>query len=268
MKVFTQNLMKLAPEWAALPSELIQTFDWMEDQGWLHMREGGQPEDHWLSIYPDQFLNHPSASNVTFGGTSLTLTGHWETPDPALDNRLFEIGETSGDGGRLAIWRDDTGTQQFVHLGHDNAGIITDDPLVVLQFLAIGYPEPEILEQTDMTPQQAFFDYHGIYDMNKFSPEDRPVYPLAFQGFLKQRFGLGMPASARAIGIADFAPYHDSEAADPFARWIAEITPPPSEAELAYEMELMRTVESLNIKDDDETETIMSKIGTLFQAKD
>jgi hypothetical protein len=146
MKVFTQNLMKLAPEWAALPSELAQTFDWMEDQGWLHIRDGGQPEDHWLSIYPDQYLNHPSASSVTFGGTSLTFTGHWETPKPALNNRLFEIGETSEDGCRLAIWRDDTGTQQFVHLSHDNAGIITDDPLAVLQFLAMGYPEPGILE--------------------------------------------------------------------------------------------------------------------------
>ena len=267
MKTFAQNLMKLAPDWVTLPPELVETFDWLEDQGWHHIRAEGQPEDHWLAIYPNQHLNNPSASIVKFGSTTHTFTGHWETPDPILDSRMFEIGGTSGDGGSLAIWLAENGKQQFVNLGHDSAGIISDDPLIVLQFLAMGYPEPGILEQTDITPLQAFFEYHGVFNLDEFLPEEQPVYPSELQNFIKERFGLDTPATARAIGINNFSPYGE-ETTDPFARWIAEITPPPSEADLAYEMELMRTVESLDLKDDDDPDTIMQKIGTLFKSKD
>lgn len=81
MKTFAQNLMKLAPDWATLPPELVDTFDWLEDQGWLGIRDPGQPEDHWLSIYPAEQCDHFCASFVTFGGTTLKYTGHWSAPN-------------------------------------------------------------------------------------------------------------------------------------------------------------------------------------------
>lgn len=268
MKTFAQNLMKLAPDWVTLPPELIEAFDWLEDQGWLNIREGGQPEDHWFSIYPPEYLSHLGASYVVFGGTNLKYTAHWSTPDPEVDNRIFEIATTAGDGGRAAIWLDANGKQQFVQIGHDNIGIITDNPLVFLQFLAMGYPEPASLVQTDITPLQAFFDYHGVYDLNEIEENERPLTPTAFQGFLKERFDLEMPATAQAIGIHDFPEYQDPDTTDPFARWLDSVTPPPSEAELEYMQELMRTVESLDLKDDDDPDTLMQKIGTLFKSKD
>lgn len=268
MKIFAQNLAKLAPDWVTLPPELIETFDWLEDQGWHNTREAGQPEDHYLLIYPPAFKNHPAVSHLAFGGTTLTYTGHWSTPDPDIDNRLFEFGETSGDGGRLAIWLDDEGKQQFVHLGHDTLGIITDDPTVLLQFLAMGYPEPGYLPQTNVTPIQAYLDYHGVQHLSDFAPNETPVMPTALQGFIKERYNLDMPATAHDTGITEFPAYGDATTSDAFALWITALTPAPTEAELAYEQELLRRVETLDLNDDDSSETIMNKIGTLFQSKD
>jgi len=268
MKTFAQNLMKLAPDWVTLPLELIETFDWLEDQGWLNIRGTALPEEHTLMIYPPEQQNQPFASHMAFGGTSLPYTGHWSTPDPAIDNRITEIGETAGDGGRVAIWLDNEGKQQFVHIGHDTIGTITDDPRVLLQFLAMGYLEAGGLEQTNVTPIEAFLEYHGVETLSDLGPDEQPVPPIAFQGFLKQRFDLDMPRTARDIGINDFATYHADHSTDPFVQWIIEIQPEPTEAELAYELELMRTVESLNLQDDDDTDTIMQKIGSLFKSKD
>ena len=268
MKSFAKNLASLMPSGITLPPVLIETFDWMQNQGWHGIHEGGAAEDHWLAFYPTIFLTHPVASYVMFGGTTLPYTDHWSTPDPAVDARIFQIAETSGDGGRVAIWLDEAGKQQFVHIGHDRLGIITDDPLVLLQFLAMGYPEPGALNDTSLTPVQATLDYHGAGSLADFAEDEQPVVPTALQGFLKERFGLDMPATARELGIKDFPEYHDTDTNDAYANWIASVTPEPTEAELAYEMELMRTIEALDLEDDDDTDTIMGKIGSLFQGKD
>lgn len=267
MKTFAQNLASLMPAGITLPPELIEAFDWLEDQGWHHVRGEGAPEEHWLSIYPAKDLTGFGASHVSFGGSTLPYTGHWSTPNPAIDARIAEIAVSSGDGGRVAIWLDEAGKQHFVHIGHDSLGVISDDPVVVLRFLAMGYPEPGALERTDITPHEAVLEYHGIEQLSDLVADEQPIMPTVFQAFLEQRFGAVPARTARDLGIADFTLYHDETGTDPFARWITAHTPPPSDADLAYELELMRTVESLDIKDTDSPQTIMDKIGTLFGQK-
>ena len=268
MKTFARNLIALMPSGITLPPELIETFDWLEDQGWHQLRAEDRPENHWLSIYPEDQRNHPGASHVTFGGSTLPFTGHWSAPDAKIDKRIAEIATTSGDGGRAAIWLDQSGKQQFVHIGHDTLGIITDDPLVFLQFMAMGYPEPGALEGTDLTPLQSALDYNGHENLDDLAPEDLPVPPVAFQIFLHDRFDLTMPATARDIGIGGFTGYGDPNTTDAFARWVTSVTPEPTEADLAYELELMKTVESLDLKDSDSSDEILQKIGTLFKSKE
>jgi len=268
MKIFAQNLTALMPAGITLAPELIEAFDWLESQGWHQVRDGGKPEDHWLSIYPEDQRNQAGASHVVFGGTTLPFTSHWSTPNPDVDNRIAEIATTAGDGGRAAVWLDDNGKQQFIQLGHDSVGIITDDPLVFLQSLTMGYPEPGALEGTDITPLQSTLEYHGYETTAEFLLDEKPILPAAFQTFLKDRFNLDTPATARDLGIADFGAYHDEDTTDAFAGWLASVTPEPTEAELAYEMELMRTIDSLNLQDSDSSDTILEKIGTLFNPKD
>lgn|GEM_PF-1096866 len=267
MKTFARNLASLMPDGISLPPQLIETFDWLEDQGGLVVHGSGAPEDHALMLYPKELKNHPFKCHFAFVGTALTYTDHWPTPDPVIDARIAEIAETSGDGGRLAIWLDDEGKQQFVHIGHETLGVITDDPLVLLQFIAMGYPEPGFLPQTDMTPMECYLADQGVARLEDLTPEDRPVMPTAFQAFLNQRFNLAIPATACDLGITDFPEYHDTDTSDPFARWIASATPAPSDADLAYELELMRTVETLDLKDDDTSDAIMAKIGSLFNSQ-
>jgi hypothetical protein len=264
VKTFANNLAALMPEGITLPPELTQTFDWLEDQGGLVVRRAGAPEDHTLMIYPPELHNHPAASHFGFVGTALPYTSNWTTPDPSVDARIAEIGETSGDGGRLAIWLDDAGKQHFVHIGHDTLGVITDDPAVLLQFLAMGYPEPGYLPQTDRLPLACYLSNVGVDRIEDLPEQDRPVPPVAFQTFLKHRFNLDIPATAQDLGITPFPEYHDSDTDDPFARWIAANTPEPNDADLAYELELMRAVETLDLKDDDTSDAIMAKIGSLF----
>ncbi|KIN74326.1 hypothetical protein [Sulfitobacter guttiformis] len=267
MKTFAQNLMKLAPEWVSMPPELIETFDWLEDNAELTVHRTGEPQDYALSLYSDGYKFHPAISYFGFCGTILTYTGHWKTPDPAIDARIFEIGETAADGGRLAIWLDENGKQQFVHIGHDTLGVITDDPQVLLQFLAMGYPEPGYLQDPRRTPLADFLSIPRVNSVEDLPEDERPVFPIAFQEFLKDHFDLAIPNTAHDLGIENFSKYEDPDTSDPFALWIASVTPAATEADLAYELELMRTVESLDIKDTDSTETVMDKIGSLFKSK-
>jgi len=43
---------------------------------------------------------------------------------------------------------------------------------------------------------------------------------------------------------------------------------PAEDDDLAYELELMDTVEALDLKDSDTSDMIMQKLGTLFETKD
>lgn len=269
---FVDKLTTLMPAGVTLAPELVQTFDWMEDQDWLHIRDGGTPEDHWLSIYPPEIMkqNFPNASLVGFGGTTLPYTGHWSTPDPAVDARIVEIATTSGDGGRAAIWVDDAGKQWFVHLGHDVIGVISDDPVVLLQWLAMGYGEPGAMEATDLTPLQLAMEYNGVETEAELAEYDAlPLMPEAFQAYLHTTFGRELPATARALGIADFTYYGDPDSTDPFVRWLASVTPPPTEEELAYIAELEKmaaemTFDDLTLEDPDKPTGILGKLKGLF----
>lgn len=42
----------------------------------------------------------------------------------------------------------------------------------------------------------------------------------------------------------------------------------PEDDDLAYELELMDTVEALDLKETDTSDIIMKKLGTLFETKD
>ncbi|QUJ76083.1 hypothetical protein KDD17_14320 [Sulfitobacter albidus] len=223
MTRFADALTSMLHPGMALPPALIQTFDWIEAQGWTISR-GDAPQDQGLHIYPPELVVDPATSHAAFGGSPYGFSDHWETPDPAVDARVADIAETAGDGGRAALWLDDTGKQWFVHLGHDTLGTITDDPVVFLHFLAMGYPEPGALSRTDITPLQAAQDYHGTDDL---PPEDQPIAPQALQAFLAENFPRPAAQTARDLGIADFSAYDDADSTDPFVRWVAEVTPPP-----------------------------------------
>jgi len=200
---FADTLTKRFPGDQTLAPELMQTLNWMEDQGWLQTGRAGP----YMPVYPSSQMDDPTISFAHFMGTDLRYTAHWSTPDPSVDQRIAEIAVTSGDGARAAIWTDAAGDQWFVHLGHDTLGVISRDPLVFLQFMAMGYIEPGMLEQTSVTPLQDAMDANGITELTDFSPADLLTPPVALQTYLADTFNLTFPATAADLGIADFTSY-------------------------------------------------------------
>ena len=266
---FVENLTQGMPAGITLPQELITTFDWMEAQGWLQSNAGDAPTDYYMPVYPpDQFLE-PYASAVVFTGTDLPYTGHWSTPDPAIDARIFEIADVSGDGGRAAIWLDPDGKQQFVMIGHDTLGVLTDDPVKFLQLMAMGYLELSSVDDFSVTPLNHAVAYNGLENLAAFealSPDEPPMLvPTALQAFLQSEFGVTAPASAMELGIKTPAPYGEEDSEDAFVAWNTAVTPPPTPEELAYIEELAKiaenmTIEDLNLDDPDEPKGIIDTL--------
>ena len=267
---FVQQMQHLMPEGVILAPELITAINWLDDQGWAQSYTNEDGTTHYMPIYPADTFERFDVSMVSFGATHLPYTGHWSTPQIDVDARVVEIAGTSGDGGRAAIWVDDAGDQWFVHLGHDYVGVIGRDPLVLLQFLAMGYKEPGAMGVTDITPLQQDLDFDGAETVADLDPETGPTRPpLAFQEFLNKEFGITLPATARDLGIADFVYYGDEKSDDPFVKWLIKVTPPPTEEELAHIQELAKMAEDMdlsefNLNDDEKPKGILGKLKGLF----
>lgn len=272
---FSQMILERLPKGMELPSELIETFDWLEDQGWRKAfsdSDEAEFENHFLSIYPLDEMDAPGTSFVTFNTTSLTYTQFWETPVPAVDTRIFEIARTSGDGGRAALWLDPDGKQWFVHLGHDELGIISDDATVFLTFLGMGYLEPGGFANTALSPMEHLLEYHGFETVEELEEEAReddmtspPVLPTAFQSFLQERFGVSFPERASDLGIGPFDEYGTENSSDAFVQWLNSVTPEPSEEELAYIKQLAEMAEKV-VADLDKP-SLTERIKSLFGKK-
>ena len=148
--------------------------------------------------------------------------------------------------------------------------MITGDPLVLLQYLAMGYNEPGSLGKTDITPLQQDLEFEGVETVGELDPETGPTRaPEAFQTFLTQEFGVTLPATARDLGIADFVYYNDEKSNDPFVKWLISVTPPPPEEELAYIRALEKIAQDMDLSDfslddSDAPKGMFQKLGRLL----
>lgn len=241
-----------------LEAPLVEALNWLEAQGFRTFAPFAEkPNYGYLPLYPKGEVHVPGSTFVAFEWSKMGYTSYWDEPNPTHDARIFELVSTSGDGGRAGLWLDEDGKQWYVHIGHDVAGVITDDPLVFLQFLAMGYIEPGALEVTNITPIEQSYGNWGITTDAEFQalrkeyaksgsdliPES-PRPPVQFQEFLTERFGLTYPATARDLGIMDFPYYGDPDTKDPFNRWLAVIEPPPDPEEERKSARMVELIQS------------------------
>ncbi|MBT0957619.1 hypothetical protein IV417_09485 [Alphaproteobacteria bacterium KMM 3653] len=241
------------PEGMTLPAEIAETMDWLEAQGYgdVVTAQGlSGAAARFVSIYPPALRDAPGASYAFFNTSGLRYTQFWEVPDPALDARLYEIAAIAGDGGRAALWLDDAGKQWIVSIGHDEIGVISDDPKVFLAFLAIGYAEPAWLSEPDASPMEIFLEENGYATLEEMEADygeevEAPIAPEAFRAFLEERFDITVPQTAAEIGLTGFASYGDLNSDDPFAAWVAQTTPPPTQAELDRIAEVQSMAEKI-----------------------
>src|SRR5262245_41669466 len=113
MSNFLQEIESSLPRGVTLPDPFKAMFAWMDQNGYVHRdRSGGR----YAWLYP--FTEDPEGSQLSLiSFAAVDLAPGWTGHDPLARARLAPFIRTGGDGSWAAIWLDDQGRQQFVHLG-------------------------------------------------------------------------------------------------------------------------------------------------------
>jgi hypothetical protein len=188
---FADEIRARLPDGMHLPDPFAQTVDWLEAQGWDVSHDRPVSDDftaRHLLIYPLSERSNPAISHVAFrfeAGPPIA------SPPSEVMARIVTIATIAGDGGTLSLWLDDEGKQWITVFDHGEPFVLTDDPLIALQFLALGYPEPAAIGDPTLTPIEVALRDAG----------DPPLMPEAFRTFVTQTFGVTLPPRASDLGI-------------------------------------------------------------------
>lgn len=211
---YANELRQRLPKGMTLPEPFAQTFDWLEAQGWTtsHGLPGDDPfAQQSLLIYPPDFEPAHQASMVSFAYEPGPPV--FAPPAEALE-RITTFATIDGSGGCMSFWLDDAGKQWIVVFNHGYPHVMTDDPLVALQFLAIGYLEPGTLLEPTMTVADCA-------ELDAYLPEEMPIPPEGFRAFLTETFGVTIPERASDLGIR----IPEAGASDPIRDYMRRIMP-------------------------------------------
>jgi len=209
---FADDVRGFLPAALTLPDAFAQVFDWAEARGYggrFPDAEAGDVTAQYLSIYPPDQMNEPGASYVLFRVDGPPLA---EPIADEITTRCATIADAAGDGGKLALWLDDAGQQQFVIFNHGWPYVLTDDPLVALQFLGIGYSEPAALQDPSQTAAE----------QSETDMAFPPILPKDYCAFLLDQFAVVVPKRASDLGIS--IPL-DDDLSDPARIWLEANTP-------------------------------------------
>lgn len=132
------------PEGFSLPEELALLLGWIEENGWVY--GGVQPVDLHGTPYPAEArVGSRAEFAVASPDKTASHVSAWlGTVEPALVGRLCPFMRTGAEGSYAALWLDDNGDQQIVHLGSGSGSMLAcvlGTPLDFLRLLAVGYDE-------------------------------------------------------------------------------------------------------------------------------
>jgi len=151
-------------------------------------------------------ITHESAVADSFSDTLVKTFPARVTLDPKAVRTLNWMEDQGwvqtyehGDGGRVTIWVDDAGKQWCVQLGHDSIGVISDDPVVMMHFLAMGSLKPGAMDRTDRTPLEALLEYYGHESTAEFvGVKAETLESTVLQNYLTETFASTAPAPNRS----------------------------------------------------------------------
>ncbi|PWK59937.1 hypothetical protein [Roseicyclus mahoneyensis] len=210
---FADEVRARLPAALHLPDAFAAVFDWAEAQGQRDVFRRGDSADfgsHYLSIYPPGQMEAAGASYVIF---NFEAGPPIHAPGEAMLARIATVAKIAGDGGRLGFWCDADGVQQIVVFNHGIPYVLTADPVVAVQFLGLGYPEPACLEDPTISPEEEM----------AFPGAPPLMLPLGYRDFLTARFGRPLPRTAADLGLRIPA-FDDS---DPLRDWMEAETQDP-----------------------------------------
>ena len=219
--ILLQQLENALPEGMQIPEELRKLYQWIEDSGYYMDAKGVRYG--WL--FPEDKIKENWTDNERIGGTMITFNVDEESYRNELleiqykehleevKRRLLVFARSGADGSECALWLDDEGHTQIVHIGSGSGSIMTcilvKNALDFLRLLAIGYDEICWDEEYSSPPNS-----------NK---DNTFVHPnIQYQEWVQNTFHTTIPA----IGLDVVTPHSmDDEATDdPFLKWFLEVT--------------------------------------------
>ena len=219
--ILLQQLENALPKGMQIPEELRQLYQWIEDNGYYMDAKGVRYG--WL--FPEDKIKESWTDNERIGGTMITFNVDEESYRNELleiqykehleevKRRLLVFARSGADGSECALWLDDEGHTQIVHIGSGSGSMMTcilvKNALDFLRLLAIGYDEICWDE-----------DYPFPPNSNK---DNTFVHPnTQYQEWVQNTFHTTIPK----IGLEVATPHNmnDEPITDPFLKWFFEMT--------------------------------------------
>ena len=219
--ILLQQLENALPEGMQIPEELRKLYQWIEDNEYYMDAKGVRYG--WL--FPEDKIKESWTDNERIGGTMITFNVDEESYRNELleiqykehldevKRRLLVFARSGADGSECALWLDDEGHTQIVHIGSGSGSMMTcilvKNALDFLRLLAIGYDEICWDE-----------DYPFPPNSNK---DNTFVHPnTQYQEWVQNTFHTTIPK----IGLEVVTPHSMAEnpITDPFLKWFFELT--------------------------------------------
>ena len=219
--ILLQQLENALPKGMQIPEELRQLYQWIENNGYYSENEGIR----YGYLYPQDKLRESWKEEEREGGTDIAfsvlknidreevLENYYKKHKDEVRRRLLVFAQSGADGSECALWLDDEGRTQIVHIGSGSGSMMTcilvKNPLDFLRLLAIGYDEICWDEDYPLPPNS-----------NK---DNTFVYPnTQYQEWVQNTFHTTIPK----IGLEVATPHNmnDEPITDPFLKWFFEVT--------------------------------------------
>ena len=219
--ILLQQLENSLPKGMQIPEELRQLYQWIEDNGYYSENEGIR----YGYLYPQDKLRESWKEEEREGGTDIAfsvlknidreevLENYYKKHKDEVRRRLLVFAQSGADGSECALWLDDEGHTQIVHIGSGSGSIMTcilvKNALDFLRLLAIGYDEICWDEDYPLSPNS-----------NK---DNTFVHPnTQYQEWVQNTFHTTIPK----IGLEVVTPHNmnDEPITDPFLKWFLEVS--------------------------------------------
>ena len=219
--ILLQQLGNALPEGMQIPKELCKFYQWLEDNGYYSENEGIR----YGYLYPQDKLRESWKEEEREGGTDIAfsvlknidreevLENCYKKHKDEVRRRLLVFAQSGADGSECALWIDDEGHTQIVHIGSGSGSMMTcilvKNALDFLRLLAIGYDEICWDEDYPLPPNS-----------NK---DNTFVHPnTQYQEWVQNTFHTTIPK----IGLEVATPHNmnDEPITDPFLKWFLEVT--------------------------------------------
>ena len=219
--ILLQQLENALPKGMQIPEELRQLYQWIENNGYYSENEGIR----YGYLYPQDKLRESWKEEEREGGTDIAfsvlknidreevLENYYKKHKDEVRRRLLVFAQSGADGSECALWLDDEGHTQIVHIGSGSGSIMTcilvKNALDFLRLLAIGYDEICWDEDYPLPPNS-----------NK---DNTFVHPnTQYQEWVQNTFHTTIPK----IGLEVVTPHNmnDEPITDPFLKWFLEVS--------------------------------------------